>query len=618
MNLLLLLMGFPLVMGAIMLVSPKGVRPLAVRLGAAVIGLASLYLLVIRPPEGAVYFAFHLPHLDTAIFAVEMAMSLFILAVGWRYRRPLVCLLAVVQAAIMAAAEHGGHGHAVANTLFLDNFSVIMGLIIGVIGALITVHAVGYMEFYHHHHPSAVDNRKGFFAVFFAFLGAMFGLVFTNSLTWLFFFWEITTLSSFALIAYPRTKEAINNAFLALTLNLLGGLGFAVAILLQVRSGGSLELSALTSGGAAALLPAILISFAGVTKAAQMPFSAWLLGAMVAPTPVSALLHSSTMVKAGVYVIIRFAPVLHGTTAGLILALVGAVTFLITSLAAISQSNAKRVLAYSTIANLGLIVACAGVGNAQAVWAAIMLVIFHAIAKALLFLTVGTVEHQIGSRDIENMHGLITRLPQLAVYLLVGAAGMFLAPFGMLISKWAAMEALILANPILAILVCFGSAATLFFWSKWMGSLLATGQYEKPDAHHVHGDEKLALGSLAALTVGICAMFPLVSTELIEPYLGGVSVMSSGNLITVAIMLTLIMFLPLSLLRRGGPDERVVAPYLGGANVQARLQFTGSLGVQTQNLSNYYLRSYVGEERMMRIGIASCTALLLAMVVTCL
>jgi ech hydrogenase subunit A len=137
-----------------------------------------------------------------------------------------------------------------------------------------------------------------------------------------------------------------------------------------------------SSGSGVVLIPVVLICIAGLAKSAQMPFSSWLLGAMVAPTPVSALLHSSTMVKAGVFILIKFAPVLTGTAAGYFIALLGGVTFLTTSLVAVTQSNAKRVLAYSTIANLGLIVMCAAIGTKETVWAAILLTIFHAVAKA--------------------------------------------------------------------------------------------------------------------------------------------------------------------------------------------------------------------------------------------
>ena len=150
---------------------------------------------------------------------------------------------------------------------------------------------------------------------------------------------------------------------------------------------------------------------------------------MVAPTPTSALLHSSTMVKAGVYLLIRLAPVLAGNISGEMVTLVGGLTFLITSFIAISQSDTKKVLAYSTMSNLGLIVACAGIGTYESIWAAILLLIFHSVSKSLMFLSVGAIEHIIGSRDIEDMHGLIIRLPEMTLIMVIGIAGMFLAPF---------------------------------------------------------------------------------------------------------------------------------------------------------------------------------------------
>ena len=319
----------------------------------------------------------------------------------------------------------------------------------------------------------------------FVFLSAMFGLVFSNNLVWILFFWEITTFCSFVLIGYSQTEEATSNAFLALSMNLLGGVAFAAALIYIASmdpSGRLLELNTLIySGLVFAIIPAVLICFAGLTKAAQLPFSSWLLGAMVAPTPVSALLHSSTMVKAGVYIIVRFAPVLMGTTEGLMIALIGGITFLLASCMAISQSNAKRVLAYSTIGNLGLIVACAGVGTYNLMWVAILLMIFHAVAKSLLFLCVGTVENRIGSRDIEDMGGLIERMPKLAVMMFIGMAGMFLAPFGMIISKWAAIEAFTTApfGLVFIVILAFGGSASLFFWCKWMGKILSVMRHQE-------------------------------------------------------------------------------------------------------------------------------------------
>ena len=162
------------------------------------------------------------------------------------------------------------------------------------------------------------------------------------------------------------------------------------------------------------LIPAVCIVFAGLEKSAQFPFSSWLTGAMVAPTPVSALLHSSTMVKAGVYAILRMSPMMKDTAAANMLMYMGGMTFLVTALIAISQSNGKKVLAYSTIGNLGLIVACAGVSSPAALWSALLLIIFHAVSKPLLFLCVGVCEYKLNSRDIEDMDYLIMRVPKLA------------------------------------------------------------------------------------------------------------------------------------------------------------------------------------------------------------
>jgi ech hydrogenase subunit A len=152
------------------------------------------------------------------------------------------------------------------------------------------------------------------------FLGAMNGLVFANNIYWLYFFWEVTTLCCFELIAHDLTKEAVNIAAKALWMNSVGGTAFVLAIIyLYANHGGAeaLSLQNIINGGfgqaAVAMLPIALLCFTGFTKAAQMPFQGWLLGAMVAPTPVSALLHASTMVKAGVYLVVRLAPIYVGT-----------------------------------------------------------------------------------------------------------------------------------------------------------------------------------------------------------------------------------------------------------------------------------------------------------------
>jgi ech hydrogenase subunit A len=581
------------------------------------IGLASNYL----AGEPA-FFQIDSPHLDKLFFAGEIILSVYFLwrCFGIKKKELYIPVVIIIQAAIMIFLEMSGKLPKVENAFYVDNLSLIMVLIIGIIGTIICIYALGYMKEYHEHHAEMSDGRRGFFFVFFIFLSAMYGVVLCNNLVWLYFFWEVTTLCSFVMIAYPKTEEATRNAFHALGMNLVGGLGFTFAILYCVffSKQPTIELDKLIHAGPAlAIVPACLICFAGLAKSAQLPFSSWLLGAMVAPTPVSALLHSSTMVKAGVFIIIKMAPVLQHTNAGLMLAGVGAVTFLMTSLMAVSQSNAKRVLAYSTIANLGLIVTCAGVGTYEALWAAILLLIFHALAKGLLFITVGTIEHKIGSRDIEDMEGLIKVKPMLGMIIIIGIAGMFLAPFGMLISKWACLKALIDGGPILAVLLAYGSAPTLFFWSKWMGKILSVSEKSKELESRVDGNEAVALLSLAIPTVLTCLLFPLIASMAIEPYIAhlyGQSItLSRGNGIVMVIMLAMMVVTPIGFLLFS-KKRACAATYLAGANVSGSLAFKGSMGIiRDVKNSNYYLSSIFGEAKLTKVSLFTGGALILGM-----
>jgi len=624
-QLLIFLILFPLIAAFFLLIARKDLeREWIVKLSALAIGIVSVYLLITTYDKGTLLIS-AIPAEPTGLimFIVEMLIAVYILYLGITYKKWLVVGLIVVQSAIMLYFElvYSHSVHVQAN-LFSDELSIIMALIIGIIGSLICVYSLGYMKFFHEHHLEMPDKRPWFFSVMFLFLSGMFGLVFSNNIIWVYFFWEITTLCSFLLIGYTKTEEATNNAFLALWMNLLGGIAFAGAIIwLAMFGNGIMGLDALTtSGKVIALIPAALIGFAGLTKAAQLPFSAWLVGAMVAPTPVSALLHSSTMVKAGVYIIVRFAPVFDSTVTGYMIAMVGALTFLIASGIAISQSNAKRVLAYSTIANLGLIVACAGIGTYEAIWAAILLIVFHAISKSLLFLATGTVEHRIKSREIDDMNGLIVRMPKIAAMMVIGIAGMFLLPFGMLISKWAAIRAFIDApyGFLFVIILAFGSALTLFFWAKWMGKIIAVTSDSKNIEGEVDKSEWAALVFLAGLTFITTLVFPMISTHLLEPYLmtnyGHIAQLSQDNIIIMILMLFLIMVMPLSILLPGR-KHRHLDPYMCGRPTTHDMRFAGSLGVQKKVvLSNYYLQGWFGEKKLKSWGIWLCSAVICIMV----
>ena len=550
---------------------------------------------------------------------IEVALCLYIIIKGIYYRKPLAIALAIIQLGLvfyldLAVAEHVN----VVNELYIDNFSIIMALIIGIVGSGIIVYGLGYMRV-HEAHNDGPDRRSSFFSVMFAFLGAMFAIVFCNSLTWMLCAWEVTTVCSFALIGYTRTKEAIDNSFLQIVLNMIGGIAFTIALIWVGSFYGVMELDrfiestlalAAAGMGFVTYAPLLLFALAAFTKAAQMPFQSWLLGAMVAPTPTSALLHSSNMVKAGVFLLIKLSPIfLVCPVAAVMTILVGGLTFLLCSFMAISQTNAKRVLAYSTIANLGLIVACAGVGTPEAVWAATFLVLFHAVAKSLLFLCVGTAEHHIGSRDIEDMDLMFERMPRLARFMMAGIMIMFVAPFGMLIAKWGTLVSFAdTGNVALILILGFGSAATFLFWAKWLGKLSGIAAHPLNVETTVHRSEWIALMVMAVLSMLCCVGLPVLSTFLVEPYIFDVfGVCSQGvsqaNL-WVAALLSAVVFVVL-FGGLGSKQVKQVPVYLAGVSENnANRTFRNSLSGETMATSrNWYMEGVFGEPKITPVGV---------------
>jgi ech hydrogenase subunit A len=623
MAILIFFVLFPLGVALLSAIAPnQQLRDWIVRISAVIIAAATIVLTVSDLKFKTLSYGVDYEVIDKIMLLLELAIGVLIIYLGIKHKKYLVSLLMLLQGIVVCWIDLNlAHGVEVKYNMFIDKFSLIMAIIVGIIGSLICLYAVGYMTEYHNHHKEIKDERRKFFFVIFVFLSAMFGIVFSNNMMWLYFFWEITTLCSFLLIGYTKTEEATNNAFRALLLNLLGGLAFAIALAFLAGKVGILELDKMLTGDKALLMiPAALICFSGLTKSAQMPFSSWLLGAMVAPTPTSALLHSSTMVKAGVYVIVRLSPILNDTAAGFMVALVGGFTFLVASLIAIAQSDAKKVLAYSTVANLGLIVTCGGIGTYESVWAAVLLIIFHAVAKSLLFLCVGTVEHNIGSRNIEAMHGLIVKMPKVAIMMIVGIAGMFLAPFGMLISKWAALKAIVDTNPVLTIFIAFGSAATLFFWTKWMGKIISIPKDQEHMEGHVKSCEMITLGTLSIGTILVCVLFPAISVLLVNPYVievfGQAALMDQGNVIIMLIMMGLVLLLPIRLFMYRSKDLKEVSIYLGGANADETKKFHGSMGsVQKLYIENYYMDRYFGESSLFKLGCWICALVTLLMLV---
>ena len=616
---------FPLVISGLALLLPRGllIKKIIGVCANIVLCAVPVYLLVTYLDKGPAFFHLESHLINAGMLLVELIIAVYILYVSIQSKKYLPALLVAVQSLVMVSFELiSGKAIHIEHSLFVDKFSIIMALIVGIIGSAICLYGIGYLAEYHEHYKEVKARPRYFFFLMYLFLSAMFGIVFSNNLMWIYFFWEITTLCSFLLIGYKNDQASRESAFKALTMNLLGGVVFAVGLVYLFHSSQVMELNKLILlDKTYVLIPAVCIAFAGLVKSAQFPFSSWLTGAMVAPTPVSALLHSSTMVKAGVYIILRVAPVLENTVAAKMLVLIGGVSFLITSFIAISQSNAKKVLAYSTISNLGLIVACAGINTYAAVWAAILLIIFHAVAKSLLFLCVGIIEYKLGSRDIEDMDYLIMRMPKLTAVMMTGMAGMYLAPFGMIISKMATLKAFADSNPGMVIILAYGSAATVFFWIKWMGKIMSIKHgVSQMMEDRVSGWEWTTLGILAVSTVATCVGFPLIAFRLVDPFLmetfRKTPILDPFSVYVILVMMVgLLILLPLGLFYFAFVSKgyKRVGTYLGGANID-NVTFEGAMASnQTIELKNYYLEKFFGENVLFNAGVFVSLILLFIM-----
>ena len=568
---------------------------------------------------------YHTHTIDMLMLGAVWLLMIVVTYLSFKYKRKIVSLLSIVPTIMITYLELYGPEMKEIAHIHVDRLSVLMCIIIGVIGSLIVIYSVGYMHGYHHHHTEFQDRRYYFFMLLFIFLGAMFGFVLSESLLWIDLFWELTSICSFLLIGYTRTEEAIANSFRALWMNLLGGVALAVGILYVGFTTFDLSLTNLVALGVAkdarAVIPVVLIATAALTKAAQMPFSSWLMGAMVAPTPSSALLHSATMVKAGIYVLFRLAPAMSGTTTGLFISFIGGFTFFAASIMAIAQTDGKKVLAFSTISNLGLMVACAGVGTTETLWAGIFLMLFHAISKSLLFQNTGATENSLHSRDIEDMHGLIYRLPRLGAFMFIGIAGMFLAPFGMLISKWSALKASVdESNIMLVLFIVYGSATTMFYWTKWMSKLISYTDTEIKVKDITKKDELISLMIHAVLMIALCLLFPVLSTIYVEPLLTelfgkSTAVLPMGVLLLLIAIVVFIFFVPLTAFRYATSVKvRQKLSYMNGINVGNNKEFVDSFGDNKHLfMTNWYFAHTFGQRKLMQPCVWITTAWLVIM-----
>ena len=308
--------------------------------------------------------------------------------------------------------------------LRMDGFAWLFCMLVLGIGALVVLYARYYM--------SASDPVPRFFSFFLAFMGAMIGVVLSGNLVQMVMFWELTSLFSFLLIGYwHHRRDARRGARMALTVTGAGGLCLLAGVLVLGRITGTYDLDLVLASGDEIrahplyTLVLVLVLLGAFTKSAQFPFHFWLPRAMAAPTPVSAYLHSATMVKLGVFLMARLWPVLSGTGEWFwLVGGAGAITLLLGGFIAMFQRDLKSLLAYSTISHLGLITLLLGLNSPLAAVAAVFHIMNHATFKASLFMAAGIIDHETGTRDIRKLSGLMRLMPITGTLAVIASASM--------------------------------------------------------------------------------------------------------------------------------------------------------------------------------------------------
>ncbi|MGG1880275.1 Na+/H+ antiporter subunit A [Paenibacillus cisolokensis] len=336
-------------------------------------------------------------------------------------------------------------------TVYLDGLSLIFTLLISGIGSLVVLYSIFYMD----KNKEAVHR---FYIYLLLFMGAMLGVVLSDNLMVLYGFWEMTSISSFLLIAFWNHRDRSRyGALKSMLITVFGGLAMLAGFILLYVMAGTFSVREIISNlhtitDHALFIPAMILVLLGAfTKSAQFPFHIWLPDAMEAPTPVSAYLHSATMVKAGIYLVARLSPVFAGHSLWIwLVSATGLVTLIYASVRAIKQTDLKALLAFSTISQLGLIMSLLGLGSAAAYFsgsvdtliytkattAAVFHLMNHAIFKGALFMVVGIVDHETGTRDIRRLGGLMTLMPITFTVAVIGAFSMAgLPPFNGFLSK---------------------------------------------------------------------------------------------------------------------------------------------------------------------------------------
>jgi len=525
-SLIALLFVVPVFISVLLLVVPKTLAKPLVITTALLLSAISVYLFI--NSEGVYYFGVPAYVNDMAAVA-DIILLIFFSWIAIKRKSWIVGLMSLLQLGGLLYLLNTMPAH-YSLQFMVDKLSLFMFLLINIISSIIAVYSLRYID----EENCSQFRKKYFLSTIFWFIAVMNLVVSSNNLEYFFLFFELTTLASFLLIGFRKDEVSIKNSLTALWMNQIGGLAILAAIFFIDFNGlGEATFSNLLSNETTSgiLLPLALLSVAALIKGAQMPFSKWLLCAMVAPTPVSALLHSSTMVKIAPFIILRLSPALKDTpVSNVIIALTGFV-FIAAAIGALSQDNFKRILAHSTIALLALMIMMAAVGTPVTVVASLILVLFHGISKSMLFLNAGILEKVFHLKQSSDMDRLGETGPFTSLVITIGFMSLLLPPFGAFIGKWMSIESLgalatdkKILGALIMVAVAGGGAVLSLLYFKVMGLLIArTGEQDKIHFERTGPFYAVTTYILIGLLMATVISLPFLLNQYFAPVAGSVT-----------------------------------------------------------------------------------------------
>ena len=613
----------PVIVSALLLVLPKSVAKICTILATLVLSGISVYLYYAAADE-AIQFAVP-PVVDKIVIAADFLLLAYVIIQGFLQRSVLVWGLAALQAGILAyLVTHMPHGEYM--QFYVDKLSLFMFILINVVSGIIAIYSLKYID----EEKTSPFRKKYFLSTIFWFIAAMNLLSAADNLEYFYLFFELTTLASYLFIRFRKDAESKKNALTALWMNQIGGLAILGAIYYTIFTPGYgvPTFSALVSQAPTVLiiLPFAFLAIAGLVKGAQYPFSKWLIGAMVAPTPVSALLHSSTMVKIAPFIILKISPVLKGTPVGTVIICLTAFVFIAAAIGALAQDTFKKILAHSTIALLALMILMGAVGTPVAVTAALMLMLFHGLSKCMLFLNAGVLEHVFHMKQTSDMSKLGQIGPYTSLIVAVGFMSLLLPPFGAFIGKWFSIETLgtmggaaatsgakLIGALVLILIACGGAVLSLLYF-KVLGAMISrTGERDTVKFEKLHIIYRGTLNFLLAVVLLCTALLPWLIPGYFAPVAS--AVIGSDVMVEFAGLSMLIDHIRLPLIPMIAalillPVGIIVAMFVRFRNVDRAREYACGEKVE-YNFASFYFSTEKATPYFMYIGILFFLGILL-------